>query len=617
MCGILGIAGKFSLNELESLHASVVHRGPDKGGGVYTSLNHEVGLAMQRLAIIDLDDGNQPFCNEDRSIILVFNGEIFNAPELRSELQAKGVSFRSSHSDTEVILRLYEKEGIDSFHKLNGMFAFVIHDSSKNFLTGARDRFGIKPLYYGFLGDRFVFSSELKSFGELSDFNSEINQQSLWHYFSLQHIPGKDSIFSQIKRLPPASYFKYDLENKDLKISPYWCIPTAQETGRSIGEVSEELRSRITTAVKRWSNSDVDMGFALSGGIDSAIMVGLGAQLSPERIKTYCLGFDSSNDSKIDERQLALEVSRKWNTEHREIIIKPDDLLNDLVNMIWSLDEPYAGGLPSWFVFKEMSKDVKVAITGSGGDELFGNYGKFRIFEKKYLLQLKLFLNRTFDLKGTPFGANYHSLRRYFRHNEKLDFLLASDQEICSTEAFLQDSFNSLGCNNIRDKIASIDLHGQLPDEFLLMTDRFSMAHSLEARVPLLDNELFDFVFSIPADQRTNYKDVKYLLKKSMHDLFPDSVLNLPKKGFVLPVNRWLKGKLKPHLKFFFDPRYLKEQEIFQPNLYKNLIVPFLDGRPIGATKVWTLLMFQLWYSVFINNKSQSPPSYTLRDLVS
>ncbi len=654
MCGIAGIVGQQESSWLSKMNSLLVHRGPDDCGE-YRDAEAGVSLAMCRLSILDLAGGHQPMSNADQSLWVIFNGEIYNSPELRANLVARGCRFVTRNSDTEVLLRLYEEKQEKMLTELNGMFAFVIYDRKRKQLFGARDRIGIKPLYYCRQPNLFAFASELKALLTLPIVDRELDMQSLFHYMTLLHVPGESSIFRGVKRLPPGHSFNFDLNTRRLAVKSYWKLNVHQTEERSEDEWCALIRQELRAAVRRWMLSDVPVGCSLSGGIDSSVIAGLLHELGFDRIKTYSLGFAGADETEWDELALAREVAAQWGTEHREIIMQPEDLLDDLVQMVWHLDEPYGGGLPSWYVFRLMSSEVKVGLTGSGGDELFGNYGKFRAFETSPMIraafayptlrkagqhlpraawsawrkfvealpaslldaQHKQRLSELDKLCEAPFGHYYYANQVYFSDRVKRESVFnGNGAAIDDTATYLQSLYDEAAATNARDAVAYVDFQTQLPEEFLLMTDRFSMAHSLEARVPLLDHELVEMIYRIPAAVRTRPNNLKYLLKKATADLLPESIRDARKRGFVIPIKLWLRGRLRPLAERLLASERLKQQEIFRPTFYEHYVRPHVEGRADFTWQVWAALMFQLWHLVFIEQRSFDRPAYSWRDLV-
>lgn len=617
------------------MSALIASRGPDEQGE-YCDGAAGISFATRRLSIIDLESGRQPMSNEDGTVWVVFNGEIFNARELRRELTAKGYRFASRHSDTEVLIHLYEDQQEAMVPRLNGMFAFVIYDRRRGRLFGARDRFGIKPLYHIQLPSFFAFASELKCLLVLPDVSRDLDLDSVFHYMSLKYLPGEGSIFCGIKRLRPGHTFDYDIVRKTLTTREYWRPTFHPDEGVTEAEWCERIREGLERAVHRWAWSDVPVGCSLSGGIDSSTIVGMLAQGGVSPIRTYSLGFTGAGETRWNELALARQVARRWSTEHHELTLTAEELLDDLVQMVWSLDEPYGGGLPSWYVFRLMGGDVKVALTGTGGDELFGNYGKFRWLEASPLSRWFHVGNRattrqvdghrqTRSLRSHPMQlrANPEKFERcYFDHfyyatdEMKRTLIFASWTDgVMDTASLLKQRYEEVSAPTIRDRVTYLDMTTQLTEEFLLMTDRFSMAHSVEARVPFLDHEFVELVFRIPAASRTRPRALKYLLKKSVRDLLPPDLLRAPKRGFVIPTGSWLRRPLRPLVESLLSPQRLSAQGLFRPSFYTTFVQPHLAGVADYADQVWTALMFQLWHLIFVEEHATACPSFTWRDL--
>jgi asparagine synthase (glutamine-hydrolysing) len=656
MCGIVGIAGKHEAEWLTAMNALQTHRGPDDFGE-YHDPEADVSLGMRRLSILDLAGGHQPMANADETVWIVFNGEIYNSPEIRQRLVQAGRRFSTGNSDTEVLLHLYEEKKEAMLDELNGMFAFVIYDQKRRLLFGARDRVGIKPLYYLDQPGLFAFASELKSLLTLPAANRDLDLQSLYHYMTLLYVPGEHTIFRDIKRLPPGHYLTFDLSSRQLSIRRYWELRTDRaEQNRTVGEWAELIRHELREAVRRWTLSDVPVGCSLSGGLDSSTVVALLSELGCAPIKTYSLGFASAEETAWDELKLARRVAERFHTDHHEIILQPEELLDDLVAMVWHLDEPYGGGLPSWYVFRLMSTEVKVGLTGTGGDELFGNYGKFAPFENSPILrtaaahpalmragtslptfawqgwrkavgvipeifvsaQRKERLSQLGDICRAPFGSHYYANQIYLSdHLKHSSVFNGGFSRLDETASYLQRLYDQAHTNSLRDGVAYVDFQTQLPEEFLMMTDRFSMAHSLEARVPFLDHNFVEMVFRVPASIRTRSNDLKYLLKQAVGDLLPNELLAAPKKGFVIPITLWLRGQLRPLAQRLLSAERLEKQGIFRPSFYSSYVAPHLEGRADYTWQVWAALMFQLWHLVFVEQLSTSKPVYGWKDLAS
>ncbi|TXG85823.1 MAG: asparagine synthase (glutamine-hydrolyzing) [Thermomicrobiales bacterium] len=648
MCGIAGMVGPESAERVCVMTRALVHRGPDDVG-YYHDPSSTVSLGMQRLSILDLEHGHQPMANQDQSVWIVYNGEIFNSPELRRRLEQKQHRFVTAHSDTETLLRLYDEKQEDMLGDLNGMFAFVLHDKRRNLLFGARDRMGIKPLYYANTPGGFAFASELKSLLTVPILARHLDRASLFHYLTLRFVPGTSSMVKGVSRLAPGHWFRYELDSGKFETQRYWRPSFAPQQGRSAGEWSELVRTELRAAVQRWSLSDVPIGCSLSGGLDSSSIVGLLAESGHSKLKTYSLGFEGAAD--LDELPLARQVAERWGTDHHELILRPDDLLRDLLNMVWFLDEPYGGGLPSWYVFQFMHRDVKVGMTGTGGDELFGDYGRYIGLERQSAgregtaaSQAPGWLESCWPLVSSlidrlphgigglrsrerwrhwpqigrdPFQWEYVQAFYYFSDAMKRKEVLAGgdDGGSVDTTEFLRSLYEESDGVLPRDGLMQLAMRTQLPEEFLFMTDRFSMAHSLEARVPFLDQQFVDLMLRIPAGIRTKPEDPKYLLRQAVRDLLPGELLHAPKRGFVIPTAQWLRGPLRPLTERLLAPARLDDQGLFRPEFYERFVGPHLRGQADYHPQIWTLLMFQIWHSLYIERTFTQCPSFSWQEL--
>jgi asparagine synthase (glutamine-hydrolysing) len=607
MCGIVGIHGTQDDGWIGAMNERQRHRGPDDDG-VFRDRAASLSLAMRRLAIIDLAGGQQPMATADGRYTLVYNGEIYNAQALRCALEATGERFSTDHSDTEVLLRLLVREGEAALPKLNGMFAFCLYDRASGTLLAARDRFGIKPLHYVTTGGRFAFASELKSLLALPFVPRALDRQSLFHYMSLMYVPGTETILAGIKRLGPGERLLYRLADRNLDIARWWRPAVRPCTKTAAEEWPARLGDQLRKAVKRWTLADVPIACSLSGGLDSSAIVGALAEAGMS-VRTVSLGFSGAGEADWNELPLAREVARHWGTDHQEIVLDPIELLDDLVAMVWHLDEPYGGGLPSWAVFKAMAQKVKVGLTGTGGDELFGNYGKWGPMEGGRLAGL--FGQREIDAAG--FAAGFFDRFYYLTDADKRNRVIAGSDGAAATAELLYQRYRAAE-GSIRDRVAVTDIETQLAEEFLMMTDRFSMAHSLEARTPFLDSEFSALALSVPAALRTKRGDLKGLLRRAVAPLVPDAIRNAPKRGFVIPLKLWLRDRLRPLAERLLAPTRLAEQGIFRPEFYAAFVRPHLDGRADHTNRVWAAVMFQLWHMVYLERSG--PPDFALADLL-
>ncbi|MBI1318954.1 MAG: asparagine synthase (glutamine-hydrolyzing) [Candidatus Hydrogenedens sp.] len=612
MCGISGLHGAQDDGAIQAMNHRLRHRGPD-GEGVYRDRPAGLALAQRRLAIIDVAGGRQPMSTPDGRYTLVYNGELYNAPELRQALEAAGEAFATDHSDTEVLLKLLVREGPAALERLNGMFAFCLYDRDAGTLLLARDRFGIKPLYYADLGGRFVFASELKSILALPWVPRDLDRASLFHFMSLMYVPGTETILQGIRRLGPGQTLTYRLAERSLRLDQ--ALPLAIRPDHSVPARAwpERLRVELAAAVRRWTLADVPVACSLSGGLDSAAIVGLLAE-GGIRLKTFSVGFTGAGEADWNELPLARAVAERWGTDHHELVLEPEALLDDLVAMVWHLDEPYGGGLPSWLVFKEMARTVKVGLTGTGGDELFGHYGKWRPLEGGPLARL---WPRAFApaVDAARFERDFVDRCYYLGDADKRRLVLPPEgMPPVSTGALLYRRYAGADGPSLRDRAALTDLGTQLPEEFLMMTDRFSMAHSLEARTPFLDAEFARLALSVPAGQRTRRRDLKGLLRRAVAPVLPVPLLTAPKRGFVIPLRLWLRGRLRPLAERLLSPSRLAAQGLFRPEFYQAYVRPHLDGEADHTNRVWAALMVQLWHLVFLERSGE--PDFTLADLL-
>jgi asparagine synthase (glutamine-hydrolysing) len=590
MCGIAGFIGKGVRDIVPMMNRAQEHRGPDDNG-IFFDNDHDLGFGHKRLSILDIAFGHQPFFNDDNTVALVYNGEIFNAGPLRKTLEGFGRKFKTDHSDTEVLIHMYEQYGMDMLVKLNGMFSFVIYDKRKQKVFGARDMFGIKPLYYSKTTTHFAFSSEVKALLTIPGFGKIINREAVSHYLSFQCIPAPLSIYQNICKLPAAHFFEYHIQQKSLFINRYW-QPKFSNISYPEDELLDLVKEKVKDAVNQWSISDVEVGCSLSGGLDSSIITMLATQ-NQGKLRTYTLGFEGFEN--LDERHLAREVAKICGTNHNEIILSENDFGESLSPMVRSLDEPYGGGLPSWFIYREMHRHLKVCLTGTGGDELFGNYGKWKMFTnyRDYLYTMRTNQSRLglTDVFKNPKGSYYY---KFFTEREKKS-MLDYDLRSFSSSGLIQNYWSAFKAKDVENSVASVDIQLQLPEEFLMMTDRMSMAFSMEARTPFLDRDLANFIFSLNPKNRTAKSDPKNLLRKAFADTLPEDILNNPKKGFVLPLDQWTRKIFKDDIHELFDDVYLKKQGIFKPGLEK-IFKGSSTSNGFYTDRMWTLLMFQFWY---------------------
>ena len=553
MCGICGIVylngNKVLKNQLKMMTDAMVHRGPDDEG-FYTSGN--CGLAMRRLSIIDLGTGHQPISNEDNSIWVVLNGEIYNYVEIRQDLEKRGHVFRTK-SDTEVIVHLYEEKGLDAVKNLNGMFAFALYDSRNKGLWLVRDRLGIKPLYYGEFKDKLVFSSDLNALNKLEKY--DVNPASFLRYLGLAYVPTPHTMYYNIKKLPPAHYLL--LKNGKVTQIRYWTLPEHQTWNGDHSKVKEKLTELITDSVRLRLRSDVPLGVFLSGGIDSSGLVAFASETGYAGLNTFTINFQGKNGK---DSNYASEVSSQYRTSHREINFGLDSITQELNELIYYLDEPVSDSaiIPSYLLSK-IARDsgIKVLLTGAGGDEIFGGYlrhhqprfGSPRWIAENLPKPLRQIISLGWNLFQPQRGNRAASSPIAFGlecSGTDLFFLkqIIDQDFINSTTEYLQEPYTDLlnkkGRKNYSYVRMELDLNNYLVDDVLSLTDKATMAASIEGRVPLLDHRIVEFAFSIPSDINLKDSQPKGLFKETLKDLLPQNLLNRPKEGFNAPISSWM-----------------------------------------------------------------------------
>lgn len=611
MCGICGF---YSLNRqafdaglLGRMCSRIVHRGPD-GQGKFEE--HGMALAMRRLSIIDLHQGSQPIFNEDRTVCVVFNGEIYNFLELRKDLEARGHHF-TTRTDTEVIVHLYEDFGVDFVQKLNGMFSIALWDRRNRRLVIVRDRLGVKPLYYSWSDRGLVFGSELKCVLECPDVPKKLDSDAVYHYFTLGYIPHPASIYEDVRQLPPAG--RIVVENGHLRKDSYWSLQSRVDRSLSRAAVLEELRELLTDAVKIRMISDVPLGAFLSGGLDSSIVVALMAKQSSAPVKTFYIDFDEPGYS---ERSYAKEIAEKYGTEHHELVVKPSaaDILDDLISFF---DEPFAdaSAVPTYYVSKLTREHVTVALAGDGGDESFGGYERYRrILARRSLPDFVRYgVGKLGELihRGLPrLGKG----RRYFRSlgMGNWQFFAAGTGELETREILTQDFQKSLSGTSTFELLrpymeagdpsdplapyATLDIHSYLPDDILTKVDRMSMAHSLEVRAPFLDYRVVELAARLPCDWKIEAHDTKVILKEVFSEDLTPSVLQPRKRGFSMPLEQWLRNELRPHLEEVLNDSGLQQAGIVDMKEARMLAREHWSGVRNRDSQLWRLLIFARWW---------------------
>lgn len=623
MCGIAGMvhsdpSSPVSFETVRGMCDRIIHRGPDDYGQF---VHGPVGMGMRRLSIIDLAGGKQPIANEDRSVWVVLNGEIYNYKELKQKLEAKGHRFSTS-SDTEVIVHLYEERGADCVIELRGMFAFAVWDSRQQTLLLARDRVGIKPLYYAHTCSGIAFASELKSLLVLPELSRGISAQAVAEYVVHLCVPGHLSIFESINKLLPAHQLIY--RDGAISIKRYWSVKPQPNDIKKQEEWVEELNDQLRDAVESHMVADVPVGAFLSGGLDSGSLVALMAKASPEPVRTFTVGL-TTEVGDFDERVPAREIATRYGTKHIECLLAAD-VESLLPAIVTSFDEPFAdsSAIPNWLVCGETARHVKVALSGLGGDELFGGYERYvglqlgewyRYIPGPVRSMLVNLVGSIASRDGTSYRVD--RLKRFMAAGElpvveRYRSFISAFSDAASILRF--DVLNSIGKGVGRysqifeemhlqeplDVALCSDMNLYLPDDLLTLSDRISMAHSLEVRVPFVDHKLIEFAFRIPTRFKVHGFQKKVLFREAVRSLLPAQHFTRPKQGFSIPLAYWLRGNLKPMLMDLLGSRQAKESPWFDWAKVKKLVDEHLSGRHNHEVRLWAIICFLAWERKYV-----------------
>jgi asparagine synthase (glutamine-hydrolysing) len=625
MCGICGIVtfssdGYVDERVLKNMNDALVHRGPDDEG-YFIDPSHRVGMAMRRLSIIDLVTGQQPISNEDGSVWIIFNGEIYNHLEIRHKLEQKGHSF-STQSDTEAIVHAYEEYGVHCVDHLNGMFAFAIWDANKQRLLLARDRLGIKPLYYFYSARQLIFASELKGILAHPEVPREIDLTALDQFLTLEYIPSPRSIYKDIHKLPPGHRLIMDAESEP-RVEQYWNI-TFQSNYKSDEEAIEALTDLIRDAVKIRLMADVPLGAFLSGGIDSSTVVYYMSELTDIPVKTFSIGF---GDPTYNELPYARLVADTFHTEHHEEFLQPD--INEMVmHLVTHFDEPFADFsiFPTYLVSELARRYVTVTLSGDGGDEIFAGYetylaqnidtrwyGRLPRWVKQQALPRmanlipphpakKGFLNKTKRfIEGAALPDRWQHTRwmMFINQQDKAQLYHADMQARLNgyspselIEQYFQQAIQA-------DSLAQqqyVDVKTYLVDDILAKVDRMSMATSLEARVPLLDYRIVELALNLPPHLKLNGNETKVILRRIMANRLPEAVLNKPKEGFSIPMKHWLREELQPLMHDLLAPNTIRQRGYFNPDTVTLWQAEHISGKVNHSHRLWALMVFELWH---------------------
>lgn len=609
MCGINGF-NFYQPNLVEKMNQKIKHRGPDQEG-IFSNNNFSLGHV--RLSIIDLSEqAKQPLFNEDKSLTLIFNGEIYNFHDLREKLIKNGHSF-FSQSDSEVILHLYEDYGINCLNMLNGIFAFALLDIKKKELLLARDRIGIKPLYYYSNDNKFIFSSEIKAILE-HDIKKEIDFNAFNHYFRLHYVPHPLTMFKNIYKLPPASYLLF--RNNQISINQYWQINDFSNID-SEDEIIEKIQYLMKDSVRGQLISDRPIGIFLSGGIDSTSILGIVNELGCQKIKTFSVGFDFKTGNYNFDFQMAKRVSQDYQTDHRELLISAQDILDNIEKVIYHLDEPVSNAtqIATLLLAKFAKQETAVVLGGDGGDELFGGYPRYHysrmasqwqrlpeFFRNNFLVRqiVNSFgkhysKNNLWDKINTPAGVKRYLLFMSQKDNLIEEFLKPKFFKKDLTENFYNQYFQSYSGNDFEKRFIMADLQTWLVNESLMRTDKMTMAFGLEERVPILDYRLVELSAKIPSKYKIK-NGGKYIFKKAMNKYLPDYVLTAPKRGWFSPVAKWLRTELRDFAYDVLSEKYCRTtSDYFDFNGIKKILDSHMNIERYNLNCIWILITFQIW----------------------
>lgn len=626
MCGICGIYYKNDLRrvkseEISNMTSTIFHRGPDEDGFY---MNGHVAMGMRRLSIIDLEGGKQPICNEDGNLWVVFNGEIYNYPELKKQIKQKGHRLKTK-SDTEIILHCYEEYGDDFIKYLRGMFAFSLYDEVDRKLILGRDRIGIKPLYVYEDDEKIIFGSEIKAILKRGNLDTTLDFQALDMFLSLEYIPAPYSIFKRVRKVPPGHMLIIGQDGTAQK--RYWDVDRVDKLNYGgEEEILEALREQLSDSVKSHLLSDVPVGAFLSGGIDSSSIVTYMAKHYDKAIKTFSIGFE---DSSYNELEYARMIAKRCGTDHHELVLQPN-IINLVEELLKFIDEPFGDFsiFPTYLVSKLAREHLKVVLSGDGGDELFAGYDTY-LADKVYQYyksipsaarnliddfarrlpprpQKKGFVNimkRYIEGAGLPEKLHHTRWMIFLDEAEKQKLYsdnLLSELDIERTYDIILQHFKRTGYDEHLDRELYVDLKTYLSDDILVKVDRMSMANSLEARVPFLDHKVVEFSFSIPAKLKMKNYRRKYILKKSMEGVIPSEILQKKKEGFSIPIKNWLRNELKPMMYDVLNRDSIRRDNFFKWDHLEAMMNNHVVGVENNSHKLWALMVFKIWHNHYL-----------------
>jgi len=621
MCGIAGFIDVERSSDnagqlIDRMCQVIRHRGPDDQG---VWVGDGAALGMRRLSIIDLAGGSQPIFNEDQSILVILNGEIYNYRELQKELQERGHHFRSN-SDTEAIVHTYEEYGDECVKHLRGMFTFAIWDRKRQRLLAARDRFGKKPLNYYWDGQRLIFGSEIKSILE-AGIPREVNHIALDEYLVYRCVPAPNTLFKGVMKLPAAHILVY--ENGQISTKRYWELPFTPTCKDDEATAIERTMALLKDAVEVRLMSDVPLGAFLSGGIDSSIVVGLMSSMMSQPVKTFSIGFEEDDFSELP---YARQVAQHFGTDHHEFFVRPE-LISVLPQLVWAYDEPFADAsmLPTYYVSKLAREHVTVVLTGDGGDEIFGGYIPYRrewlISRIPPILRTLLAFGSRFMPDGMRGKKRLGSLLRDLpTRTVQSQMLFAADSRssLYSPEYFAQvrdhnpyerltSEFHAVSDLDVRAQLQYVDVRAYLANDILVKVDKASMFNSLETRAPMLDQYMVEYVASLPSTIRTRNGVLKYLLKRVAADLLPAEILTRRKQGFGVPIKHWFRGDLNGYAHDMLLSTRAQQRGILDPQFIREMLKAHTRTTLVNhSSPIWTLLCLELWFQIYMDEPSIS-----------
>jgi asparagine synthase (glutamine-hydrolysing) len=641
MCGICGVIwkqrGAIDESAIRRMNNAMTHRGPDDEGYYVDGTTH---LAMRRLSIIDRSGGHQPISTPDGRYTIVFNGEIYNYKSIRDELEVLGHVFRTQ-SDTEVVLLAYAQWRGESVHKLQGMFAYAIWDRENQDLFLARDRLGIKPLFYCHTPQLFAFGSELKVLKQVPGFPREIDHEAIHHMIALGSVPTPMSLFRNVRQIPPGHRAWY--RGTDLHVEEYWDIPFDTDPTMSEQDALEGLDGLLRESVRMRLMSEVPLGAFLSGGVDSSLVVAMMAQELSEPVKTFTISWGDEN-ADFNEDVYSTAVAQQYKTEHHVHTIGLDDLIGELPRLIWLYDQPTASAFQSYFVSAFTRRHVTVALSGLGGDEIAAGYPffhEYHVRERKLaaLSKIPTFARQGMSTALSPFsgplgrvgrvvgeslgtpGQRYSEHRMYTGIEDRIrEGYTTNMREHISekqTENLISRIIDHADSDDIVNKITYHELRRYMVDDPLTDTDRCSMAHSLEVRVPLIDHRLVEFAGTIPAPMKVRNGENKYLLKRLAENYLPHHTIYRPKMGFSIPLVHWVSGGLSPLIDKILSPESVEARGLFKPEAVQRWRASLADSPTRGeAAFVWSIAVLELWCRLYLDMDTPDVENMSTHDLI-